>query len=262
MVLRDEAEIAAHVLPEHPAAVHRSRDVRELRVRREQHLPPVAAEPVAPVRLLAEEEKALVEQPDLVNCGPAREHDGAHHEVRLPHVRVVETTRVEGVQRLRARSELAQEQVLGGEAPRCRKAAHRGLKPTVGIAEARTDDGRPRMRVGELGEPFDRVAERPGVGVEDEDVRSGCLADAAIPARSEPAVLLLDQPNGGKPVTHERDRPVRRAVVHDNGLVARDALEALLEPRQRVVRNDRDGHVAACHECSAGTQCGPPHERS
>src|SRR5512132_4634180 len=118
------------------------------------------------------------------------------------------------------------------------------------------------MLVGKLGESLDRVAERPGVGVEDEDVRAGRLADAAVPARSKPAVLLLNHPNGRKLVTHERDRPVSRAVVDYDGLVARDALEALLDPRQRVVRDDGDGHVVPRHECSAGTQCGPPHERS
>ena len=79
---------------------------------------------------------------------------------------------------------------------------------------------------------------------------------------AEPEVLLLDEPDRRKLLAHERDRPVRRAVVDDDRLVARDALEALLEPRQRVVRDDDDRHVVARHECSAGTQCGPPHDRS
>ena len=86
------------------------------------------------------------------------------------------------------------------------------------------------------------------------------LGDPAIPAGAEPAVLRLDDPDLGKPLAHDVDGPVGRAVVDDDGLGAGDALEAPLDPRQRVVGHDDAGGARVSHARAAGGE--PPRNPS
>ena len=117
----------------------------------EQHLPARLPEAVAPVDLLAEHEEALVEDADGVDGLAPDEQAGAAQVLRLAHGLVVEAAAVERVQRLRARSELAQEEVLGRDPPGRRVAADRPLQRPVRVEEPRPRrspprDARPRRR--------------------------------------------------------------------------------------------------------------------
>ena len=89
-VLGEEAQVAAHVLAEHAAAVRGAADVDALRAGKEAHLPAGVAEALAPVRLLAEEEEGLVERADLLDRLAAHEHARAHHDLDLALRVVVE----------------------------------------------------------------------------------------------------------------------------------------------------------------------------
>ena len=194
-VLGEKAEVPSQVLLEHAAAVGRAADVDAFRTREEHHRPARLLEPVAPVRLLAEEEERLVEHADLVDRRPAHEQARTHQELRLANPVVVEALRVEGVQRARARGELPQEEVLGGEPPDGREAAYRPLQGAVRVEQPRADDRGAGARVGERHQPVERALREPRVGVEDEDVAALGGLDAPIPAGAEPEVLLLDQPD-------------------------------------------------------------------
>ncbi len=242
-VLREEAQVAAEVLPIQAPAVGGAADVHTLGSREEEHLPAGLPEAVAPVGLLAEEEVVLVEKPDLVDRAPADEQARAHDELGLAHLVVVEPTRVEPVQHGRAGRELAQEEVLGRQPPERGEAAHRALEAPVLVQEPRSDDRGLGPPVGERHEPPERVADEPRVRVHEQDVAAGRPADPLVPARGEPAVLALDELDVGEALPHELDRPVGRAVVHDHDAPAREALEAGLDPGQRVVRHHDDGDV-------------------
>ena len=50
------------------------------------------------------------------------------------------------------------------------------------------------MLVGEGDEPRERAVGEPRVGVQDQDVAAGGASHAAVPARREAEVLLLDHP--------------------------------------------------------------------
>ena len=64
---------------------------------------------------------------------------------------------------------------------------------------------------------------------------------ADVPAGAETAVLGLDHAHVGKALAHERHGAVARAVVDDDGLDPAQRVEALLDPRQRVVGDDDRG---------------------
>src|SRR5215203_6905390 len=99
------------------------------------------------------------------------------------------------------------------------------------MAQSRPDGGGSRMRVGKSAKAFDGAFARPRVGVEDQDVVACGLADAAVPTGAEPEVLLLDDAHAGKALAHELDRPVARAVVDDDDVVADNRLERPFDPR-------------------------------
>src|ERR1051325_2531511 len=100
------------------------------------------------------------------------------------------------------------------------------------------------MLVGERDEPGERAVVEPCVRVQQQDVAPGRLRDAPVPAGGEPAIRLLDDLPRGNALADERDSPVARLVVDDDGLGPGHALEASLEPRQRVVRDDHHRRVA------------------
>ena len=228
----------AEVLAIQPAAVRRPADVDALRAREEDHLPAGFAEPVAPVGLLAEQEVVLVALADLGDRLAPEQHARAHHDLHLAHLVVVEAAAVEGVKRGGSGSQLAEEEVLGREPPDRRIAADRPLQRSVGIDEARADGGCPRPRVREGTEPLERALRQPGVGIEEQHVRARGLADPEVPARAEPAVLELHHTHVGKARPHERDGAVARAVVDDHRVGTAKRVQAVLDPRQRVVRDD------------------------
>ena len=250
-VVGEEAQVAAHLLDEHRAPVlpgGRSAHVNRLRPREEPDLPPGLAEPIAPVGLLAEHEVALVEAADSVDRLAANEQAGAHQELRLTLRVVVEAACVEGVERARARCELAQEQVLGRDPPDARKAADRALEGAVGVAQARAYDRRVRVRLGEAHQCVQRAGGEPRVRVQEQVPAPRRGPHAGVVAGSEALVLLLDHDGLGEALANEVERAVRGAVVDDDELRSRDALQSLLHPGQGVVRHDDRGdlrHVAA-----------------
>ena len=243
VVLGEEAEVAADVLAEHPAAVRGAADVHALGAREEDHLPARLAEAVGPVRLLAEEEERLVERADLLHGLAPDEHAGAHQELRLAHLLMVEAARVEPVQRLRARRQLAEEEVLGGEPPERREAANRPLQRAVGVEQPRPDDRGVRVLVGEGDEPAQRALGQPRVRVQDQEVAARRGLHAAVPAGREADVLLLDHACLGQLLADDVRAAVGRAVVDDDHLLSAHALEAALDPGERVVRDDDDARV-------------------
>ena len=239
-VLGEEVQLSADVLGEEPAAVRGAADVHHLGAGEEVDAPAGLAEAVAPVGLLAEHEEVLVEHPHLLHGLAPDEHASAHHELRLPHGVVVEPARIEGIERARPRAELAQEEVLRREAPHGREAAHRPLQRAVRVEQLRPDDRGLRVRLGEGGELLDRVADGPGVRVEKQEIAARGHAHARVRAGAEAGVPLLDQPRLREAAAHELERPVGRAVVDDDRLVPAHALEAPLQPGQRVVGDDDD----------------------
>src|SRR2546427_955704 len=160
------------------------------------------------------------------------------------NVVVVEAGPVKGVQQPRARRELAQEEELRRKPPKGGEAAHRALEPPVRVAEPRPDDGRPRMRVGERNQRAERALVEPGIRVEQQRIAARGAVDAGVPAERESAVLLLDEHDFREAVAHELDGAVGRAVVDHDRLDSAHAREALLEPRQPVVRDDDHGDRA------------------
>src|SRR6476619_4068818 len=111
-VERQVAQVPAYVLAEHPAAVRRPANVDAPRRGREQHVPPRIGRAAHPVDLLAEEEVALVERPDLVVGAASQEEAGPHDPLHLALALVVEARAVERVQRARARRARAEGEVL------------------------------------------------------------------------------------------------------------------------------------------------------
>ena len=237
-MLREEPEVPAQVLPIQAARVRPAADVRALGSGEEDDLPAGLMETVVPVRLLAEEEEVLVREADLVDRLPPDQHAGAHHAFDLACLVVVEVTRVEGVQRPASGCELAQEEVLGREPPERGKSPNRTLQGPIRVRQPRPDEGRVRARVGELDDPTKRVADEPGVRVQEEHVAALGVPNPGVPARGEAQVLGLDHAYLRKGLSHERDGPVARAVVDDDGRHASHALETALDPWQRVVRDD------------------------
>ena len=238
-MLGEKAQVAAQVLAVEPTAVRRAAHVDDLGAGEEEHLPARRAEAVAPVRLLAEHEERLVEQADLVGGRAPHEQRGAVEPVDLAHLVVLEAARVERVQQRRTRRQLAQEEVLGREPPQRGEPARRALQRPVFVQQTRADDRRLRMRLRELHEPLDRVADDPRVRVQEQEVVARRRAHSGVVAGAEAAVLLLDHQRAV--AARDLDRRVRRAVVDHDRLEAHDALERALEPRQRVVADYDDG---------------------
>ena len=109
------------------------------------------------------------------------------------------------------------------------------------------------MRVADGDQPLERVADEPGVGVEDQHPAArGDLLEAPRPAGGEAEVLLLHDRDGGEALADERDGVVARVVVDDDGVDARDALEALLDPGQGVVGGDDDRATSAMPDLGPG----------
>ena len=96
------------------------------------------------------------------------------------------------------------------------------------------------MLLGVREQRLDGVAGDPRVGVQEQDEAARGGLDAAVPAGGETEIRLLHEPHVGKPLADELDRAVRRPVVDDDRLVLGDAVQAALEPWERVVRHDDD----------------------
>jgi hypothetical protein len=160
---------------------------------------------------------------------------------------VVEATGVEGVERARAWSELPEEEILGCESPERRYAADGALERSVLVREPWTGDAEAPVALGESDEALDPVADRPGVGVQDEEPVSARDGHPRVHARSVAAVLGLDEPHRRKPLAHELGGAVRRAAVDDDHLVPtrHDDAEAAREDVARVVRDDDDRDLHA-----------------
>jgi len=94
--------------------------------------------------------------------------------------------------------------------------------------------------VAALGVPFDRCQWREVRTLSGGEQKRLAL-ESLLRSRNE--VLLLDEPDSREPFACRVDGTVARAVIDDDGLVAFDAREAALQPRQRVVRDDDHRHV-------------------
>ena len=112
------------------------------------------------------------------------------------------------------------------------------------------------FRLASWDEAIARIADEPGVRVEDEDVRRGSLPDPPVPAGGEPEVLLLDDAYLRKALAHEVERAVRRAVVDDDRLHSGDTLERPLDVGQPVVGDDDGGEVR--HPAPTGARRAAP----
>ena len=173
----------------------------------------------------------------------------------LAYLVVVEPARVESIQGRGAWRELAQEEVLGREAPECREPAHGALEGPVRVRRAGADDGGARALVRDLDEAGEGVADEPGVGVQDQDVAAARLARCrcSSPRRGRGSPTRSAAPRGSG---RARRRPCRRVepLSTTTVCVAAHALEALLDPGQRVVRDDDDHDVrlGASHARPAG----------
>ena len=228
--------------------MRRAADVHALGAREEHDLPARLPEPVAPVRLLAEEEVVLVEEADLVDRLATNEHARAHHDLAIAHLVVVEATRVERVERPRSRRELAQEEVLGREPPQRREPAHRALQRPVRVQQAR-----PERRPHGATRPANstrRSSASPTSQASAFRMRTYRLSVSRmpdVPAGTETTVLRLDHADLREPLANEA-RPCRRASrCRRRASRRRDAREALLDPGQRVVRDDDDRDVLVTH---------------
>ena len=242
-------------------------DVHALRAREEEDLPARLPEAVAPVRLLAEEEEVLVEQADLVDRAPADEHARAHDELGLAHLVVVEAARVEA----RSAPPCAA-RACAGRSTRSRAATASGTRgPTAaasrpgsaGAARRPPRRGRRSANATRRSSASADGATRPRSGAA--RTRPAVSADARVPARAEAAVLDSTSATSGKRSRTKATVPSRRAVVDDDRLRAGEALEALLDPRQRVVRDDDDRDVAVSHaRPAAASRRGalPEHDRA
>ena len=156
--------------------------MHHLRAGVEQHLPARPPEAVAPVRLLAEEEEALVEEPDLVDRRAPYEQARAHDELRLAHLVVREAARVEGVERRERGASLRRKRYSvasrHGSGSRARSAG--SIRPGCAGAARRR---RLADAVREGDKPIDAVADDPGVGVQDQHVAARRGSDAARSTR-------------------------------------------------------------------------------
>ena len=138
----------------------------------------------------------------------------------LARLVVVEVARVEGIQRARARRELAQEEVLGRQPPERGKAADRALERPVGVEELRSRRRAPRAVIlGERDQRLDALADDPRVGVQQQDEVPRRRFDAATPACGEPEVRPARRAARPEPLADELDRAVGRPVVDDDRLV-------------------------------------------
>ena len=168
-MLGEEAQVAANVLLEEAPAVGRTADVDDLGAGKEEHAPACPVEAIAPVGFLAEQEERAVRWADGVDRVASDEHAGAHHVLHFTRFVVVEVARVEGIERVRSRAQLAQEEVFGREPPERGEATHGPLERAVGVEQLWTDHRGLRMLVGEGGKLLDGVADGPRVGVQQQD---------------------------------------------------------------------------------------------
>ena len=179
-----------------------------LGVGQEDDVPPRPPGTEVPVGLLAEQEEALVGEPELGERGPSDEHARTHDGLDDAHLVVVEAAGVERVQRGRARRELAQTEILGRQAPERREATNRPLQGSVRVREARRDERCGRAGVRAVDQRAKRVTDEPGIGVQEKHVTAVRLAEPGVPPRGEAAVLGLDHLDLGKALTDEGDRAV------------------------------------------------------
>ena len=155
MVLEEEAQMTADVLPEEASSVRGAPDVHAARLGREERLPACFREAVAPVDLFAEEEEGGVGRADLGDRVATDEHARTHHALDFPLRCVVEARSVEGVQELSPGAELAEVEIFGRKPPPRGEAPHRPLQRPVWVQELRGDDGDARVRIADGHHPLE-----------------------------------------------------------------------------------------------------------
>jgi hypothetical protein len=222
--------------------------VDELGIRRELDGPPGRAHAVAEIDLLAEHEEGRVETSDLVDRFAAEQQDRAREELGRAVGAVVEAGAVEVVQEPRARRELAEEEVLRGEAPEGGEAAHGFLHPPVRADQTRAGDADAGICLGERAETLDPVVPRPGVRVEQEVPTPRRRLHADVVRRPEADVLReLDHLCRRDMFTDQVRGPVRRGVVHNDHLMrdGGERVETRSQVPPRVVRHNDDGEIHA-----------------
>ena len=212
--------------------------------RREDDRPAAVGRAAHPVDLLAEEEVTLVERADLLERRAPDEHARAHHPLHGALLVVGEATAVEGVQRLRPRRELAEVEVLRRDAPERREAADRALQRPVGVEEPRADDGgarmprRPRTAAARAASPTSQAS-----ALRTRTCSPRVSATPRFQPAASPRFSASTTRTAGNRSRTNATVAVARAVVDDDGVERGDALEAVLDPRQRVVRDDDAGEA-------------------
>ena len=221
-------------------------DVDELRLGRELDGPAGDTEAATEIHLVVEHEERRVETADLVERLAANEYSCPGDELRLTLRTVVEIRSVEGVQKLRARREPAEEEVLGREAPESWKAADRKLHAPIEIQEPGTDEGRARVQVEKGRESGDGVSDRPGIRVEQEHVLASREGNTIVVSRAVADVPIeLQNSHGRVALAHDLDTRILRVTIDDYDLavVAQHRRETPVEVSFRVERDDDHGHL-------------------
>ena len=234
--------------------------VHDLRSRVEPRLGTESRGAVEQVDLLGVEEERLVEASQPLVQLPPHEHAGARQPVHPPCRVVREVAAVEAVEGAGARRELAQVEVLRGQAEDGREAPAGALQAPVGPEQPRPDRAGGRARLGEAHELVDRPGPHERVAVQQQqpaprgDRRTAVVAgaEADVPAqRHEADVRVLGREPGGGAVPGglvDDDRLDRR----DPPRVGRQGREAARQELAALVAHDHDRDVGHARRRFAG----------
>ncbi len=214
---------------------------------------PDLAHAVQPVDLLAVHEVRLVHHADRVHRIARDEDAGTRDPLHALCATKVDTPAVERIERPAARGEPTQVQELGRIAPDRRESAHRTLRGSVDVLQARRDGGHGPggLRVEAVEHGSQRAGVQVGIGVEEQERASGGDGHAGVVAGCHAAVATgLEHLDGGIPLPDVADGVVGRGVVdHDQLEVhalapgAEDGVEAGIDVVERVPRHDDDGDI-------------------
>src|SRR5947207_1400887 len=217
----------------------------------EKHLPSTAADRRAEVHVLQIHEIALVQQAHFLRGITANEQARTRYPV---HVTFTPGQRFRG----------ARHELLAQLRDRRNHASPGQLGMAAGVYEPRTNDADVRPAIDRTDERVDGPGSHRRVGVQQQDERSGRLADAEI-VRARKAQILagIDDANARPSRPDRACGPVRRGVVHDEELVIDlrplpdKRTQARVDVSGGVVGDDDDGEPRHIHHHRAADPSGP-----